>query len=335
MTTINWWKIRSSIGTPFRPHTMTDRKQPNGTDGQKPSQEGSKRLPPSAQVLPFRPRKRPAALVLDSGNALGTNQDESDLGQLWHAITEERIVTHYQPQFRMNDGRTFGMEALVRIRRRDGTLLYPDSFIRVAEESGMIIPLGRRVIHQACHDLASWRANGLKVERISINLSAHQINTDDRFIEYVQQVVLTHGLDYSDLEFELTERQALNPMGVGTRTLCQLSALGARLAIDDFGTGYSSLAYLSNLPVDTVKIDRCMVSRLDDCETTEWIIRHLLNMARDLNLAVIGEGVETATQQAFLARNGCDYGQGFLVSRPLSAEQVTRFLTGSEQTQVR
>jgi EAL domain-containing protein (putative c-di-GMP-specific phosphodiesterase class I) len=297
------------------------------------NQKGSKRLPPSAQVLPFRPRKPAAASPeLDSGNALHTHEGDSDLGQLWHAITEERIVTHYQPQFHMDDGRTFGMEALVRIRRRDGTLQFPDTFIREAEESGMIIPLGRRVIHQACHDLASWRASGFEVERISINLSAHQINTDDRLTEYVQQMVLTHGLNYSDLEFELTERQALNPMGIGTRTLCQLSALGARLAIDDFGTGYSSVAYLSNLPVDTVKIDRCMVSRLDDCDTTERIIRHLLNMARDLELTVIGEGIETAAQQAFLAQHGCHYGQGFLISRPMPAQEVTQFLTRPDQT---
>ena len=284
-----------------------------------------------ANVVPFR-AKRPspkAQVPMDQGgNALRRVKDDSfTLGQLWNAIADDRIVNHYQPQYDFKTGRTVAVEALVRVVEEDGEMLYPDRFIVEAERSGMIVPLGRTVIRQACRDLAGWRRQGLTLDRVAVNLSAHQLKVDSLLVSYIDKMLDVHGLDFSDLEFELTERQALDHDGPGIDTLNTLAAQGARLALDDFGIGYSSVHYLSALDIRTVKLDRSMVSRLPEDRTTIGVTRHLLAMAEELGLEVVAEGIETQAQNDHLAEARCDLGQGYLVARPMAQDALAEFLT--------
>ena len=283
-------------------------------------------------VLPFRARRRsPRAQVplVQGGNALQRVKDDSftsfTLGQLWNAISDDRIVNHYQPQYDLATGRTVAVEALVRVVDEDGEMLFPDRFIVEAERSGMIVPLGRTVIRQACRDLAGWRRQGLTLDRVAINLSAHQLKVDSLLLNYVDKMLDIHGLQHY-LEFELTERQELDQDGPGIDTLNTLAAQGARLALDDFGIGYSSVHYLSALDIRTVKLDRSLVSRLPEDRTTMGVTRHLLAMAEELDMEVVAEGIETQAQNDYLAEARCDLGQGFLVARPMAEDALADFL---------
>ncbi len=282
----------------------------------------SEALAHRATIVPFRQK---AAGIADQPSLATSDDRETVLAELWLALSEGKLVNHYQPQYDMASGEIIGVEALVRLKNRKGELVYPDRFIHEAEESGLIAPLSRQVIHAACRDLAQWRADGLNIQRVSINLSAHQINIDHDLPQYLQATILTFGIKPSDLEFELTERQALNSEGPGMRILRTLSAMGARLAIDDFGTGYSSVAYIAELPIDTVKLDRSMVSRLPEESTARHVVKHLLQMAQELGMTTVGEGVETDAQNALLADLGCDLGQGFLFAKPMDAPAIRDF----------
>ncbi|MEM8767108.1 MAG: EAL domain-containing protein [Pseudomonadota bacterium] len=277
----------------------------------------------NAAVIPFKRAAKFADTFTAQPQGPATEEDLLELGELWGAITEGRLQNFYQPQYDLATDRFVALEALVRIIDEDGMIVPPDRFIRQAEESGLIIPLGRTVIQQACRDLAHLRSVGIDVERVSINLSAHQINMDVDLPEFIGDMVGSYGLKFSDLEFELTERQALEAGGQGTHTLRVLSAAGARLAIDDFGTGYSSVAYLSELPIDTVKLDRSMIARLPEDNTTLEVIRHLLNMGEALGVTTVAEGVETDVQNELLNDLNCDLGQGYLKARPLPLDELT------------
>ena len=294
------------------------------------STEASKANRQPANVVPFRVKRRsPKAQVpmVHGGNAQQRVRDDSfTLGHLWNAISDGRTVNHYQPQYDFTTGRTVAVEALVRVRDEDGQLLFPDRFIEQAERSGMIVPLGRAVIRQACQDLASWRRQGLSLERVAINLSAHQLKVDSLLLNYIEKMLDVHGLQFSDLEFELTERQALDHDGPGIDTLNTLAAQGARLALDDFGIGYSSVHYLSALDIRTVKLDRSMVSRLPEDRTTMGVTRHLLAMAEELEMEVVAEGIETQAQNDYLAEARCDLGQGYLVAKPMAQDALAEFL---------
>ncbi|MCZ6616916.1 MAG: EAL domain-containing protein [Gammaproteobacteria bacterium] len=246
---------------------------------------------------------------------------------LWDAIQDQQVVVHYQPQFDLATGQIAAMEALVRISGPSGNLLYPDSFIKAAEECGLIVNLGRAIARQACQDFAGWRKSGFSVERIAINLSANQLNLDHFFFEFMQSTLSETGLTFQDIEFELTERQFLESDGSGTNTLRALSNAGSRLALDDFGTGYSSLSYLTTLDIDTIKLDREMVRRLPNHDTTSCIVSHLLVLAEDLGLQVVAEGVETKDQKNFLTEAGCHLAQGFFLALPLPRDQVQSLLT--------
>ena len=282
----------------------------------------------SATILPFRQKASAARL---SNQAVEADAQSRILAELWRAISTGGVVNHYQPQYELDSGEIVSLEALVRLRGKDGTLVYPDHFIRQAEESGLIVPLGRAVIRSACRDLAHWRAEGMSIERISVNLSAHQVNIDHELSQFVHVTATGFGLKPSDLEFELTERQALLPDGPGVRCLRTLSSMGARLAIDDFGTGFSSVAYLADLPIDTVKFDRSMINRLSEDRMIEHMIRHLLQMAQEIGLTTVGEGIETEEQGALLTEFGCELGQGYFVARPMDVDAVRSFMSSRQR----
>jgi len=285
--------------------------------------EGNKMPRASATILPFRQKAGAGADELRA-----RDQDDRDrvLAKLWQALSNGGLVNHYQPQYELHSGEIVAMEALVRLKDWDGSLVFPDRFIGHAEESGLIVPLSRTVIRTACRDLAHWRAEGIRIERISINLSAHQVNIDHDLPNFVHATAAGFGLTLSDLEFELTERQALQADGPGVRNLRTLSTMGARLAIDDFGTGFSSVAYLMELPIDTVKFDRSMINRLPNEAMAQHMIRKLLEMAQELGMTTVGEGIETDEQGEILSEFGCELGQGYLVARPMSAKATRSFL---------
>ena len=279
-------------------------------------------------VVRFRPRERKAQTPLaHSGNALRkANEDTCTLGEIWNAIEQERVVSHYQPQFDFATGRIVAAEALVRAEDEQGDLMFPDRFIELAERSGMIVPLGRAVIRQVCADLASWRRRGASIARVSINVSANQLNVDDLLATFIGKMLDLHGLRHSDLEFELTERQALDLAGPAKQTLQELVDAGARLALDDFGVGFSSLSYLTELDVHTVKLDRSMTQKLPEHAATATVAAHILALAVDLGLTVVGEGIETQAQLNHLQFAGCHLGQGFLLARPMSQEALLEHL---------
>jgi len=263
----------------------------------------------------------------DSANVVRPiNEGAAQPGWLLDAISDERVVVHYQPQYDLISRRVVSVEALVRLTDTRGELYYPDSFIEVAEESGLILALGRVVIKQVCRDLAEWRAQGLELASVAINLSASQLSLDDMLGPFIDKMLMSYDLAYSDLEFEITERQQLDHRGPGAETLRTLAHNGSRLALDDFGIGYSSISFLTELPIDTVKLDRSMVSKVLTDQTTQRVIHHLMNMAKDLGLKVIAEGIETDEQDDYLREVSCDLGQGFGFARPMPADRLAELI---------
>ncbi len=240
------------------------------------------------------------------------------------ACSEFRV--HYQPLVDLATSRIVGLEALVRWQHPRRGLLAPGTFIALAEETGLIVPLGRWVLHEACRQVCAWQeltdASGLL---LNVNLSARQLQ-DPEICGDIARILAETGLNPASLELEITESVLMGEAEFGDRALPQISALGVRLAIDDFGTGYSSLAYLKRLPVDTLKIDRAFVSGLAHDPADAAIIGAVVTLARALGLAVTAEGVETIVELTRLQELGCNQGQGYYFSRPLSPEATTALL---------
>lgn len=253
------------------------------------------------------------------------------LADLWAAINEKRVHVHYQPQFDFSAGRTRAVEALARIVSESGTLVLPERFIRQAEDSTMIVPLGRAVIAKVCEDLAHWRRGGDVLARVAVNLSAHQLNVDESLVRHIDRCLSQNGLAPTDLEFELTEQQFLNSNATGMNTIAELADYGARLALDNFGVGYSSVACVSELPLATVKLNRSMVNRVPAHRTTERIVRHLIGIAGEMGVDVVAEGIETWDQHDYLAASGCNLGQGFLFAEPMPAAELWDFVRFAER----
>jgi diguanylate cyclase (GGDEF)-like protein/PAS domain S-box-containing protein len=236
------------------------------------------------------------------------------------AIRDNAFQVWYQPIYRFSDRRLIGAEALLRWPDPVGGFISPDVFIPVAEDSGLIVEIGRHVLQTACYDLRSWLDRKLPIEMLALNLSVQQFR-DAHFEQLVSREVATAGVPADLLELEITERGL---MDLGTETLRKLEALkslGVRLAIDDFGTGYSSLTYLKRMPVDKLKVDRSFVSDLPHDTSDAAIVHTIVAIARTLGLKVLAEGVETTEQLAFLRAAGCNECQGFLFGRAVPAEQ--------------
>lgn len=248
------------------------------------------------------------------------------IGEVWDALNEGRLFMHYQPQYDIGTRETIGAEALVRLADRDGQLIGPHRFIEMTEQSDLIVPFGRAVIERVCADIAELRAGGDRIGRVSINLCANQLNNDRALPEYVDHVLDVYDLDYTDLEFELTERQNLGPFSDGMEVLRELARRGSSIVIDDFGIGYSSLLYLTELPISAFKLDRSLISKLPDDAATRSIVASLLSLADDLGLAVVAEGIETEAQNEYLAAAGCRFAQGFGYARPMPIADLRAFM---------
>ena len=237
--------------------------------------------------------------------------------QLRKAIDEGQLLVYYQPKLCLRTGRLHAAEALVRWQHPELGMVPPGEFIGLAEETGLIAPMGEFVLRQACWQACEWLRRGVQV-RVSVNLSVYQLR-QGKVVSLVRQVLQESGLAPHLLELELTESQLLDNVEHIITTFQQLHGLGVKLAIDDFGTGYSSLSYLKRFPVDYVKIDQAFIRGLQEGNQDAAIIRAIIAMAKSLGLQIVAEGVETRDQLTFLQEQGCDEAQGYYISRPLDA----------------
>lgn len=243
------------------------------------------------------------------------------------AISEGELSLYYQPQFNVQTGAIVAMEALLRWQHPERGLLAPVEFIPVAEESGLILPVGAWVLRSACRQLKAWREAGLPDVRMSVNFSALQFEQGN-LAEEVMNILEEFDLPGSAIEVEITENIIMKDMKRTVRHLRKLSAHGVRIAIDDFGTGYASLSYLRRLPIDTLKLDRSFVRDIQYNNTGMPIVSAIVSMARSLDLNLVAEGVENEYQLSCLRSLGCHEIQGFLFSKPVPGEQATQLLSG-------
>jgi len=246
-------------------------------------------------------------------------------GGLRRALERGEFVLHYQPQVDLASGEIVGAEALVRWQPAGQELVYPNHFIPIAEETGLIVPIGEWVLRAACLQHEAWRRAGLPPLRIGVNLSARQFNQQD-VVSTVTRVLHETGCDPRDLSLEITESVVMKDPQSAVETLHELHAMGVHLSIDDFGTGYSSLSYLKRFPIDSLKIDRSFVGDVATDSENAAIVQAVIALAHSLKLEVIAEGVETAEQLAFLRQQRCHQMQGYYFSRPVPAERFAEML---------
>jgi EAL domain-containing protein (putative c-di-GMP-specific phosphodiesterase class I) len=230
----------------------------------------------------------------------------------------------YQPQC-LPTGKIVSLEALLRFHHPQLENIPPVRFIPIAEETQLILPIGRWVLKEVCRQLRAWQLAGCEVVPIAVNISAIQFAHTD-FSSEVAEILAEAGVPPSLLELELTESLVMRDFAESARQMQKLKDLGVRIAIDDFGTGYSSLSYLHRLPIDILKIDRSFVEMITEPEGTRPIVDAVISMAQALGLRVVGEGVETLGQMEALRKGGCDMLQGYLFSRPVPAEQALQLL---------
>ncbi|HKQ24689.1 MAG TPA: PAS domain S-box protein [Burkholderiales bacterium] len=247
--------------------------------------------------------------------------------EMRRALELDQFVLHYQPQADMRNGKLVGMEALIRWQHPERGLVPPLSFIPVAEESGLIDLIGRWALKTACEQNREWQVSGLPALKVAVNISTRQFNDPGGFANDVTRLLNATGLDPRYLVLEMTESNLLKNVDENVAVLRRLGKLGTHLAVDDFGTGYSSLAYLKQLPLDTLKIDRTFVRDIETDSDDAAIIGAIIAMAHGLDVRVTAEGVETKGQMEALRKLGCDEFQGYLLSKPLpAAEFAAQFL---------
>ncbi len=245
--------------------------------------------------------------------------------ELTLALEQRQFTLHYQPQIALDSGKVVGVEALVRWHHPERGLIYPGDFIGLAEETRLIVPLGKWVLEEACQQLQRWHAAGLPDLHMSINLSALQFQ-DRQLPGLIRQTVAQCGFPASQLHLEITESMAMRHPEENILMMKALTEIGVNLALDDFGTGYSSLAYLKLFPISTVKIDRSFVKDVDTDENDAAICEMTMLLAKRLGMRVVAEGVETDSQRRFMADIGCPWLQGYLFSKPLAADAVLTFI---------
>ncbi|RYF19920.1 MAG: bifunctional diguanylate cyclase/phosphodiesterase, partial [Comamonadaceae bacterium] len=262
----------------------------------------------------------------------GMDGRASDILQQEHllrdAITQGAFVLHYQPQVNVVDGRLVGFEALVRWRHPQRGLVGPNEFIGIAESRGLITPIGRWVMFEACQQMKAWHDEGLPQVPVAVNLSALEFRQRDVAAE-IAAVLQQTGLEARFLEIEITESVLMHHADQVSETLHALQALGVGVSIDDFGTGYSSLAYLKRYPINKLKIDRSFVMDTPGSDDDVAIVTAIIQMAHSLQLQTVAEGVETPEQMALLRGLGCNLAQGFGISHPMDARQTRAWIKES------
>jgi diguanylate cyclase (GGDEF)-like protein/PAS domain S-box-containing protein len=237
------------------------------------------------------------------------------------ALGRKQFVLHYQPILNLQTGKITGVEALIRWLHPHWGLVYPDQFVPVAEECGLILGIGQWVLLEACKQAREWRNAGLGIVRVSVNVSATEFGAKD-FLSGIRAALIATGVEPHNLELELTESVLMDDAEAAVVTLVKLKAMGVQVAIDDFGTGYSSFTYLRRFPSDALKLHQSFVHDIMADPRDAAIVRAMINIGAGLNQRIIAEGVETSAQLEFLRRHGCEEGQGFYFSRPVVAERI-------------
>ncbi|MBE5963235.1 MAG: EAL domain-containing protein [Lachnospiraceae bacterium] len=245
--------------------------------------------------------------------------------ELRKAIEEKQFVVYYQAQMNLDTDRIIGFEALIRWEHPTKGIIPPIQFIPIAEETGLIVSIGRFVLEEACRQLRQWEDEGYQDVMMAVNLSARQFKDKD-FLKNVYEILGETKINPKHLEFEITETVALDDLEFTIEMITKLKDLGVSFALDDFGTGYSSLNYLKRLPVNNLKIDKSFLDTVLDNNSDQKIVRTMIDLARDLNIEVIAEGVEKSEQEQFLKTVNCGKAQGYLYSRPVPKREACEVL---------
>ena len=255
-----------------------------------------------------------------------TLMDKLELqSEIRNAIEDKAFEVYFQPQIELATEKIIGFEALVRWNHPEKGVILPSEFIPVAEESGLIVPLGEYVLRESCKRLKKWQDEGFVKQVLAVNLSARQFKDRD-FMQKVVNIIQETEIEPSQLEFEITESMALDDLDYAIETLRKLKELGVSFALDDFGTGYSSLNYLKRLPVNQLKIDKSFMDKVLEDHSDQKIVETIIALAQALNLVVIAEGVECVEQADFLKAVSCDKAQGYLYSKPVRETELRTFL---------
>ena len=246
-------------------------------------------------------------------------------GDLRCALERDEFVMHYQPKIDLKTGEITGVEALLRWQHPVRGLVGPMQFISVAEDCGLMLPIGKWVLRESCRQAKAWQDSGLPLIEMAVNVSSVEFRNEE-FLEGISTILKETGLEPRYLELELTESVLMQHAEFSVPVLQKLKAMGLRLAIDDFGTGYSSLSYLRQFPIDTLKVDQSFIHEIHADTDEATIISAVINMGCRMKHRVIAEGIETAEQLAFLRAHGCDEGQGYYFARPMPAEETAKLL---------
>ncbi|OIN47724.1 GGDEF-domain containing protein [Pseudomonas azotoformans] len=252
--------------------------------------------------------------------------------ELRRALRRDELELHYQPRLDLDDGHIVGLEALVRWRHGERGLLPPSEFVPLAEQSGLIVPLGYWVISRALRDMQDLRERGLPALHMAVNLSFRQFQ-DSQLLSTLSRLIAERGVEAQWLEFELTETAVMRRSDLVKQTMDALGRLGVRFSLDDFGTGFSSFVHLNSLPIALLKIDKSFVGGMEEREENRKLVHAMINLAHNLNLEVVAEGVETPEQLALLRLFGCDQAQGYLISKPLPLPELVEYLTFGKSQQ--
>ncbi|WP_158289432.1 putative bifunctional diguanylate cyclase/phosphodiesterase [Paenibacillus flagellatus] len=248
--------------------------------------------------------------------------------ELRRALERDELVLYYQPQVEAKGQAIVGVEALIRWHAKDGRIVSPAEFIPIAEETGLIVPIGEWVLRTACRQAVTWKKRGKPGVEMAVNVSPRQIRQDD-FVERVKAILDETGMDPHDLQLEITESVAIEETNDAERKLAELKRLGIRLAMDDFGTGYSSLGYLQSFGVDTLKISQMFIRDVSGNESLAGIVRAIVAMATSLRLTIVAEGVEDQAQYEFLKSLGCDRIQGYYFHKPMPQQEIGKLFLES------
>ena len=245
--------------------------------------------------------------------------------ELRRAIAQQEFIVHYQPQISPHTGHVRSVEALVRWNHPELGMLFPLSFIQVAEDTGLIEAIGQIVLAQACAQFRAWQDEGIQLDYVAVNVSPRQFRQSN-LVEMVEAELKKNAMPGKFLELEITESVLVESTGAISDMLARLKVLDIQIAIDDFGTGYSSMAYLERLPIDTLKIDQGFICNIDDEGEGGAIAETIVAMAKALKKRVVAEGVETQGQASFLRKLNCNLLQGYFYSHPLPAQKITAFI---------
>jgi diguanylate cyclase (GGDEF)-like protein/PAS domain S-box-containing protein len=245
--------------------------------------------------------------------------------QIRHALESQEFVLYYQPRVHGQTGQIVGVEALIRWQHPHRGLLSPDQFINLAEDTGLIVPLGEWVLYTACAQNKAWQMLGFSPIRVAVNLSPLQFQQQN-LVQLIVKILEQTGLDPHWLDLEITESTVMKDVNFTIQTLSYLQAMGIQISIDDFGTGYSSLNYLKRFPINTLKIDRSFVSDILTNTENAAIVKTIIALAQNLKLKAVAEGVETFEQRSFLTQQSCDEMQGYFFGEPVPAEEIVHLL---------